>query len=82
MKALVLIIGLLASAQFAAAHDAVKKSAKAAKPAPEAAVRLVPPQQPPSPRAALPPGIPEQFSPPQEAYASFPEPVGAATRAR
>ena len=79
MKALVLIIGLLASAQFAAAHDAVKKSAKAAKPAPEAAVRLVPPQQPPSPRAALPPGIPEQFSPPQEAYASFPEPVGAAT---
>ncbi len=81
MKALVLIIGLLASAQFAAAQDAVKKSAKAAKSAPDATVRLVPPPQPPSPRAALPAGIPEQFSPPQEAYASFPEPVGAATAA-
>ncbi len=27
----------------------------------------------------LPAGIPEQFSPPQEAYASFPEPAGAAS---
>ncbi len=78
MKALVLIVGLLASAQFAAAQDAVKKSTKAAKPAPEATGRLVPSQQPPSPRAALPAGIPEQFSPPQETYASFPEPAGAA----
>ena len=78
MKALVLIVGLLASAQFAAAQDAVKKSTKAAKPAPEATGRLVPSQQPPGPRAALPAGIPEQFSPPQEAYASFPEPAGAA----
>ena len=82
MKAFVLIIGLLASAQFAAAQDAVKKSSKAAKSAPDATVRLVPPQQPPTAHAALPAGIPEQFSPPQEAYASFPEPAGGAAAAK
>jgi len=79
VKALVLIVLLIGTTQFAAAQDAPKTSAKRGKPAPAAADRPVPSPEPPGPRAALPAGIPEQFSPPQEAYASFPEPAGAAS---
>ncbi len=82
MKALVLVAVTLAmifgAAQFAAAEDAAPPSAKPAKAGHPVPPGLVPSHQTRPPRAALPAGIPEQFSPPQEAYASFPESAGAA----
>ena len=87
MKALILVVVLLGGTQFAAAQDAVKPPPKgpavqherqAASP-----LQLVPAHPPHATRAAAAPGsvIPEQFSPPQEAYASFPEPGGVSPAA-
>lgn len=73
MKALILIAMLLGATGFAAAHDAAEpaKGGKDEATAPRRSRHL----QAPSPLA-----IPQQFSPPQEAYASFPE-AGAAAPA-
>ena len=77
MKAFVIIAVLLGGTQFAVALDAARPPAKVAKAAHSMPLRLVPSRPPRPPRPLLPTAIPEQFSPPQEAYASFPEPVGA-----
>jgi hypothetical protein len=79
VKALVLAALLLVACGQAFAQDALARSkaakARRAEPTPAAA------QPAPVSRAvapgSLPTGVPEQFSPPQEAYASFPE-AGAA----
>ncbi len=76
MKGLILIAMLLGGAQLAVAQDAGRPAAKAAKAEHPTPPRLVPP------RPLLPTVIPEQFSPPQEAYASFPESAGAAAPAQ
>jgi hypothetical protein len=83
VKALILIAVLLGGTGFAAAQDKVQPPAKADKTQHAAPLQLVPAHPPRAHRsAAAAPGsaIPEQFSPPQEAYASFPE-VGAAAAA-
>ena len=78
MKGLVLLIAaLLGGTQLAVAQDATWSSAKAAKAVHSMPLRLVPSHPPRPPRPSLPTAIPEQFSPPQEAYASFPESAGA-----
>ncbi len=66
MKGCVVIAVLLLATDPAAAQDAAIGAVKRVK------------SEHVSPRRASPIAIPEQFSPPQEAYASFPEPVAAA----
>jgi hypothetical protein len=85
VKALVLVAMLLCSSQFAAAEEAAppRKMVKAAHSGP---LRIVPPRLPqtPSRKASplLPPAsAPEQLSPPQEAYASFPDRTDVASPA-
>ena len=76
MKAFVLVALLLAGSGQALAEDAIPQ-AKAVKAGHAMPVRMAP--QKPAPGssgattpASLPTAVPEQFSPPQEAYASFP----------
>ena len=82
MKAFVLVALLLAGSGQALAEDAIPQ-AKAVKAGHAMPVRMAP--QKPAPGssgattpASLPTAVPEQFSPPQEAYASFPEAAATA----
>ena len=79
MKALVLVALLLAGGGPAYAQDALSRAKTAggghAKPV---AAPQAPPQNPRAAAASLPATVPEQFSPPQEAYASFAQAGGAA----
>jgi hypothetical protein len=92
VKALLLIAALFAATQQAAALDAPLSAPRKASGRHSMPLRLLPshlsqgarpvprgavPEQSP-PRASLPSGVPEQFSPPQEAYASFPDAPGGA----
>jgi hypothetical protein len=78
VKALVVVAVLLGATQFAFAQDAALPPAKSIKSRHSAPLPLVPSHPPRTPlRAAAPSEVPEQFSPPQEAYASFPDRVGA-----
>ena len=82
MKALVLVAMLLGSTQFAVAEDAAPPLPKPIKSRHAVPLQLVPPHPPRnSPQATATTAVPEQFSPPQEAYASFPERAGAAATA-
>jgi hypothetical protein len=77
VKALVLVALLLAVGGQACAQDALARGKPAnagrAKPVPVAAPQAPPQNAPAAVPAALPATVPEQFSPPQEAYASFPQ---------
>jgi hypothetical protein len=79
VKALVLVALLLAGGGPAYAQDALSRAKTAggghAKPV---AAPQAPPQNPRAAAASLPATVPEQFSPPQEAYASFAQAGGAA----
>lgn len=78
VKALVLVAMLLCGMQFAVAQDATSPPPKPAKARRAVPLQLVPPHTPRTPpRAAAPTAVPEQFSPSQEAYASFPDRAGA-----
>jgi hypothetical protein len=68
VKALILIAVFLGAVGVAAAQNAAVRPAKGIK---------ADPAGPHRPRSPLPIAIPQQFSPPQEAYASFPEAVAA-----
>lgn len=73
MKAIALIAVLLCAAEVAAAQNGALQPGKASK-----GETMQPPAQHGRPQhPALPIVIPEQFSPPQEAYASFPAAAGA-----
>jgi hypothetical protein len=77
VKAFVLVALLLAGSGQALAEDAITqaKAVKASRAAPPrmAPQRNAPQVSPATTPAPLPAAVPEQFSPPQEAYASFPE---------
>ena len=75
MKGLVVIALFFCATGLAAAEDAVAPAAKPAKAEHVSPRRVWPPQQR---RTPLPIAVPQQFSPPQEVYASFPESGGAA----
>jgi hypothetical protein len=83
VKAFVLVALLLAGSGQALAQDAISQ-AKAVTAGHAKPVRIAPQRAAPessgaaTSAASLPTAVPEQFSPPQEAYASFPE--AAATR--
>ena len=82
MKAFVLVALLLAGSWPAFAEDAIPQ-AKAVKAGQAATVQIAPQRAGPqvsrtATPASLPTTVPEQFSPPQEAYASFPEAATAA----
>jgi hypothetical protein len=83
VKALVLVAMLLCGMQFAVAQDAVSPPHKPAKMRRAAPLQLVPSHPPRTPQrvVAPPTTVPEQFSPPQEAYASFPDRAGASPTA-
>lgn len=76
MKGFVLIAALLGGTQLAVAQEAGQPPAKTAKAVHSMPLRLVPSRPPRARPPLLPAAIPEQFSPPQEAYASFPESAG------
>ncbi len=77
MKALVLVALLLAFGGQASAQDVLARpkavNAGHAGPAPVAAPQAAPRNARSAVPASLPTTVPEQFSPPQEAYASFPQ---------
>ncbi len=73
MRALLFIALLLPATGIAAAQDAAVRAGKGIK---DEHAR-VSPRRAPAPQPARPIVIPQQFSPPQEAYASFPEPAVA-----
>jgi hypothetical protein len=81
VKSLLLIVVLFGATGFAVAQEAAPPPWKATKAAPTVPLRLVPSRLPRPPRSPLPTAIPEQFAPPQEAYASFPDAAGAPTSA-
>jgi hypothetical protein len=86
VKALALVVMLLCSSRFAAAEEAAPRPAKAVKAAHSGPLRIVPSglPRPPSPAtspSSPPTNVPERFSPPQEAYASFPDRAGVAAPA-
>jgi hypothetical protein len=82
VKALALVAMLLCSSQFAAAEEAAPQPAKAVQAAHSGPLRIVPsglsratsPSSPPT-------NVPERLSPPQEAYASFPDRASVAAPA-
>ena len=80
MKALVLVAMLVCSTGLAMAENAGPRPAKAIKAGRSLPLQLVPVHSTPPPPAP-PSAVPEQFSPPQEAYASFPDRPGAAATA-
>jgi hypothetical protein len=83
VKCLVVIAVILGATELAAAQDAAVPAAKPAHAERRMPLGLLPSRLPrarPS-QQATPIGIPEQFSPPQEAYAAFPEPAGSPTPA-
>ncbi len=67
------IAALLAAPALAAAQDVAPAPPKAGGAGAAPPARVVSPRLPKQERAPLPPRIPEQFSPPQEVYAAFPE---------
>lgn len=75
MKGFAVIALLFCATELAAAQDAVAPAAKGTK-AEHASPRGARPAQPRRP--PLPIAVPQQFSPPQEVYGSFPESAGAA----
>ena len=78
MKAFVLVAILLAGSGRALAEEG-GPPAKAVKIGHTLPLRIVPQGSPqPATAASLPAAVPEQFSPPQEAYASFPDTAAAA----
>jgi len=84
VKAFVLVALLLAGSGQALAEDAIPQ-AKAVKAVRTTPVRIAPQWAAPGSSgattpASLPTPVPEQFSPPQEAYASFPEPEAIAAK--
>jgi hypothetical protein len=85
VKALVVIALLLCGARSAMAQEAAApppKAVKAAKAKRFLPLQIVPSQPPRTLRHAAPPiAVPKQFSPPQEAYASFPDRAGAPANA-
>jgi hypothetical protein len=81
VKALVLIAMLLCGTRLAMAEDAAPRPAKAIKAGRSVPLRIVPLPPPRTPPPSPPSAVPEQFSPPQEAYASFPDRSGAAATA-
>ena len=86
MKAFVLVALLLAGSGQAFAEDAIPQ-AKAVKAGQATPVQIAPQRagsqvSRSAAPAALPTTVPEQFSPPQEAYASFPEAAAARRRNR
>jgi hypothetical protein len=82
VKALVLVAILLCGTRFAMAEDVVPRAGKAIKAGRSLPLRIVPlPPPRTAPRPSPPSAVPEQFSPPQEAYASFPDRSGAAATA-
>jgi hypothetical protein len=86
VKALALVAMLLCSSEFAAAEEAAAPPAKMVKAAHSGPLRIVPSRlsQTPSHKASpLSPSAsaPEQFLPPQEVYASFPDRPGVAAPA-
>jgi hypothetical protein len=78
VKALVVIAMLLCGARPAVAEDGASPPPKAVKAKRSWPLQIVPL---PPPRAAPATAVPEQSSPPQEAYASFPDRAGAPTSA-
>jgi hypothetical protein len=86
VKSLVLITVLFGATQLAAAQDGPSPPAKTLQNGRSSPLRLMPGQSPRPARAALPAtlpaAIPEQFAPPQEAYASFPETVDGGAPAK
>ncbi len=74
VKGLVVITLLLCATGLAVAQDAAVPAAKAIKAEHASPRRARPPPQ----RPQLPIAIPQQFAPPQEVYASFPESAAAA----
>jgi hypothetical protein len=86
VKALVLVAMFVCGTGLAMAESPAPRPAKAIKAGRSLPLRLVPvhstPTPPPPPTPPAPPSaVPEQFSPPQEAYASFPDRPGAAATA-
>jgi hypothetical protein len=83
VKCLILIAMLLGATELAVAQDAAVPAAKPPHTERPMPLRLLPsrlpPPRPSRPTAAI--AIPEQFSPPQEAYAAFPESAGAGASA-
>jgi hypothetical protein len=76
VKGLVLIAVLLGAVEVAAAQDAAVAPAKSTSKVSHASpLRLLPSRLPRPRRQSLSTVIPEQFAPPQEAYAAFPEPA-------
>jgi hypothetical protein len=82
VKALVVIAMLLCGARLAMAEQPASPPPKAVKAKRSLPLQIVPSLPPRTPRRAVPPmAVPEQFSPPQETYASFPDRAGAAANA-
>ncbi len=81
VKGLFLIAALLGGTQLALAQDTAAPPAKGTTSGHSLPLRLVTPQPARAPRPAMPAAVPEQFSPPQEAYASFPDAAGTAAPA-
>jgi hypothetical protein len=78
VKGLVVIALLLGATELVAAQDAVAPAAKAAKATKAEHASPGRPRPPQPRRPQLPIAVPQQFSPPQEVYASFPESAEAA----
>jgi hypothetical protein len=80
VKAFVLVALLLTGSQPALAEDAVPKAVKASESGPQRTMpqRTVSQASRAATRSSLPTAVPEQFSPPQEAYASFPDTAATA----
>ena len=75
MKCLVLVAVILGATEPAVAQDGANVPAKQTLTQPRTPLGLLPARlpRPRQARASVPNAIPEQFSPPQEAYAAFPE---------
>jgi hypothetical protein len=72
VRALVAVAALFGAPAFAAAQDTSAAASKSG-PGPVPTARVFSPRAPGQERPVLLPRIPEQFSPPQEVYASFPD---------
>lgn len=83
MKCLILIAMMLSATGLAAAQQAAVSPVRRAAVDRHVPLQLLPARLPRvrSTRQVAPTAVPEQFSPPQEAYAAFPEPPGAGTAA-
>ena len=79
MKGIILIALLFGATSFAAAQESNGSAPKESRGEARMPLRLLPARLPrPRPRSPQPMAIPEQYGPPQEAYAAFPDRAGAA----